>query len=91
MEYASASKERCLFVFDSIHRVMKAEKLLKKGGLKIDLIPMPREISSDCGIAIELPLDLKKEALAFLEENQLSAFVCYAKKHGKYEKGETKK
>jgi hypothetical protein len=85
------SSEKCLIIFDSIHQVMKAEKLLKKEGLKIDLIPMPREVSSDCGIAIELPLGLKREALGFLEEHRLSISACYVKKHGKYEKGEERR
>jgi hypothetical protein len=39
-------------IFNSIHRVMKAEKLLKELGLPILLIPAPRVITSDCGLAI---------------------------------------
>ena len=32
--------------------VMRAEKLLKKEGCPIKLIPTPREFSSDCGMAL---------------------------------------
>ena len=39
-------------IFNSIHRVMKAEKLLKERSLPILLIPAPRSLSSDCGLAI---------------------------------------
>lgn len=39
-------------VFHSIHRVMKAEKILKGAGVPILLIPAPRQISSDCGLAL---------------------------------------
>ena len=39
-------------VFHSIHRVMKAEKILKGAGVTILLIPAPRQISSDCGLAL---------------------------------------
>lgn len=39
-------------VFHSIHRVMKAEKILKKEQIDIMLIPAPRQISSDCGLAL---------------------------------------
>lgn len=83
---SSSHDTRCLFVFESVHQVMKAEKLLKGQGVKIDLIPMPREISSDCGVAIELPWGSKKEALDFLQEHRLSIFACYTKRHRKYEK-----
>jgi len=39
-------------IFNSVHRVMKAEKLLKGEKLPILLIPAPRALSSDCGLAI---------------------------------------
>lgn len=39
-------------IFNSIHRVMKAEKTLKELRLPILLIPAPRAVSSDCGLAI---------------------------------------
>jgi len=39
-------------IFNSVHRVMKAEKLLKEQKLQILLIPAPRALSSDCGLAI---------------------------------------
>lgn len=45
-------------VFHSIHRVMKAEKILKGADISILLIPAPRQISSDCGLALRyLPED----------------------------------
>jgi len=39
-------------IFNSIHRVMKAEKVLKLAGTEILLIPVPRQLASDCGLAI---------------------------------------
>lgn len=39
-------------IFNSIHRVMKAEKTLKELRLPILLIPAPRTLVSDCGLAI---------------------------------------
>jgi hypothetical protein len=39
-------------IFNSIHRVMKAEKVLKERRLEILLIPLPRSLASDCGLAI---------------------------------------
>jgi len=41
-----------VFIFHSIHRVMKAEKALKKAGLDVRLMPVPRQLSSDCGLSI---------------------------------------
>jgi Protein of unknown function (DUF3343) len=39
-------------IFNSIHRVMKAEKVLKELRLPILLIPAPRTLIADCGLAI---------------------------------------
>lgn len=39
-------------IFNSVHRVMKAEKLLKGEKLPMMLIPAPRALNSDCGLAI---------------------------------------
>ncbi len=39
-------------IFFSIHYVLKAEQLLKAGGIPLDVVPVPREISGDCGMAI---------------------------------------
>ena len=66
---------------------MKAEKLLKGKGIKIDLIPVPREISSDCGVAVELSEDSESEALSILTENRISILECYRRSlNGKFEK-----
>ncbi len=45
---------RWVITFDSVYYVMKAERILRGKGIRIDLIPTPREISSDCGVAIRL-------------------------------------
>lgn len=68
-----------VFLFESIHRVMKAEKLLKGKGVKIDLIPVPREINSDCGVAIEVDAGISQKALLCLEEGNIAILECYVK------------
>ena len=53
-----------VITFASVHFVMKAERVLKENGIEVRLIPTPRKISSDCGIAIEV----KKEDLDTIRE-----------------------
>lgn len=50
-----------VLIFRSIHRVMKAEKLLKQANLDILLIPVPRQLTSDCGLAIRFAQELRNE------------------------------
>lgn len=60
-----------LAVFNSAHRVMKAEKLLKSVQLPILLIPAPREISTDCGLALRFDPDFANEILDTLHNHNL--------------------
>ena len=48
------SKQPQYFVmlFKAVSLVLKAEKILKKEGLPHKLIPVPKHISSDCGICL---------------------------------------
>ena len=55
--------------FESIHYVMRAEKLLKRNEYEVVLIPVPRKISSDCGVSLKLFCDGIQEVKGFLEEN----------------------
>ncbi len=49
------SEGDCVAIFHSIHRVMKAEKALQEQQVDILLIPVPRQLSADCGMAICFP------------------------------------
>ena len=42
-----------VLAFDSIHDVIQAEKIIVEHGIWCDLVPTPRELSSDCGMSIE--------------------------------------
>jgi N-acyl-L-homoserine lactone synthetase len=41
-----------VILFHTNSSVMRAEKLLKRAGYSIKIIPTPREFSSDCGVAL---------------------------------------
>lgn len=65
-----------LAVFNSAHRVMKAENLLKSRGFPILLIPAPRQMMADCGLALRFSPEVRDEVLRTLEQEQLQpAFV----------------
>jgi len=58
-----------VITFDSIHFVMKAEKILNKAGIATRLIPTPRKISADCGIAIEVDCESISQIKTLLENH----------------------
>ena len=65
-----------LAVFNSAHRVMKAESVLKSSGFAILLIPAPRQLMTDCGLALRFSPEIRDEVMRVLEQEQLlPAFV----------------
>jgi hypothetical protein len=44
-------------LFQSISSALRAEKLLKKQGIAYKLIPVPRHLSSDCGVCIRFLME----------------------------------
>ncbi len=74
----------CVAIFHSIHRVMKAEKLLKAEKLEILLIPVPRQLSSDCGLAIRFPLALRDELAGVLDAAGLAIAEIWHKQDGTF-------
>lgn len=64
-------------IFHSIHRVMKAEKLLKQAGKKVLLIPVPRQLTSDCGLAIRFAQECRAEIEDVLSASGLEVQELY--------------
>jgi hypothetical protein len=54
--------------FGSYH-ALRAESVMKKAGWPVRLIPGPREISPNCGVALRFSYDRRDEALSLLQEN----------------------
>ena len=60
-----------IFLFESIHLVIKAEKLLRKNNIVCEVIPVPRDISAECGMAIRMNDVQKKEAIKTLRHEHI--------------------
>lgn len=72
-------------VFHSVHRVMKAEKLLKQERLDVLLIPTPRQLSSDCGLAIRYDEAVRQRVDAVLAAEGLVPVEVYRRQADGYE------
>jgi len=73
-------------IFNSIHRVMEAERLLKDKHLKILLIPAPRALAADCGLALRYAEDVRVEVEVALAEAGLLPRDVYRKSGEAFEK-----
>ena len=56
-------------LFPSVSHVMKAERMLLGEGLAIKIIPVPKSISSDCGVCIRFEEKLIDKIAAILNSN----------------------
>lgn len=61
-----------IFIFDSIHYVLKSEAILNEHGIDNELIPVPKEIHSNCGMAIKIDDTSFNEAKRLLLENNIN-------------------
>jgi hypothetical protein len=67
----------CIITFDSIHRVMKAEKILNDEAVSLSLVPTPRHISSDCGMVVRIDCDDLGKAQKIIREHGLTIEGVY--------------
>ena len=57
-----------ILLFPSVHYVLRAEKVIKQKGIPIKVVPVPRHLSSDCGVCIQFPWEEREKIMGCLEE-----------------------
>jgi hypothetical protein len=62
----TSRNENYVILFKAVSYALKAEKILKQEGLPHKLIPVPKYISSDCGVCLRINVDLKDKIIASL-------------------------
>lgn len=63
---------KLLILFQGIHQVLKAEKILISHKIDVEVIPTPREFSSNCGMALRVKSDPQIIEGLLFEHNILS-------------------
>ena len=64
--------------FGSFH-AMRGETVLKRNGFAVQLIPGPKELSPNCGVALRFEYDQRDSVLAVLADKnvRIEAVHCY--------------
>ena len=57
-----------VILFPSVHFALRAEKLVKQKGISHKLIPVPRHLSSDCGVCLRIPWEKREEVMEILAQ-----------------------
>lgn len=65
------TKQYSVVLFYSTSNALQAEKLFKKMGIAVKLIPVPRQLSSDCGICLRFDRPDEARVRAILEKREI--------------------
>ena len=65
-------KGQGVVLFHNSSSAMRCEALCKKAGIKVRLVPTPRELSSDCGVSLRFPWERREEVVEILEKAHIA-------------------
>ena len=60
-----------LVTFFASHHAIRAEKVLNKNGFRVELVPGPREISPNCGVAMQFEYQYREQVRDVLARNKV--------------------
>ena len=63
---------RVLMLFPTTHDVIKAERVCLKLGITVQVVPVPRSVSSECGMALEVTARNRNKVSAAITEAGVS-------------------
>ena len=63
--------KRYLLLFNNTRAVISAERLCKKNCISVTILPVPRSISTECGMAIEFQLEDRETIVKLLNDTEL--------------------
>ncbi len=81
-------KDFCAITFPSTHLALRWETLAKKENLEVKIIPVPRQISSSCGLAGKFACGELEKVLRFCTEKTIDFENIYRFPSGKKGKPE---
>jgi len=67
-----SSSHKLVLIFRSSHEVMKAERILREKMFKCEIIPTPKEISSECGMSIRIDEDICNRAEKLIKSYRIN-------------------
>lgn len=67
----------CLATFDTTHMALFFEKTCRNSGLKVRIVPVPRQLSSSCGLACSFPCEDEERVKALALEKEIEVSDYY--------------
>ncbi len=64
-------EQGCVVTFDATHYALKAERVMKKAKYNVKLIPVPRQFSSNCGLALQFDCQIRETLEKMFEQEHV--------------------
>lgn len=77
-----------LYTFLSVHGLIRGEELLKKKGFKTKIRPLPPEMTSGCGMGLEVGVLDHREICRVFSAKDLEIKAIFREEKGSYKKEE---
>jgi hypothetical protein len=61
----------CIATFETTHMALLFERTMRSQGLKVKIVPVPRSLSSSCGLACRYPCDEHDRVIRLAEEHKI--------------------
>ena len=74
----NGTSEKLVVLFHTSSHAIRAEKLLRRAGLTCKLVPVPRHLSSDCGVCARIDTAHHERACAVLREGRVEIVGVFA-------------
>lgn len=71
-----------IFSAESTHLVMQVEKIFTENEIPCRVIPLPVEISANCGLAVRVEINNLEKAKKIIEEREIRTDISIVEKNG---------
>ena len=71
-----------IFSAESTHLVMQVEKIFTENEISCRVIPLPVEISANCGLAVRIEINNLEKAKKIIEEREIKTDISIVEKNG---------
>lgn len=71
-----------IFSAESTHLVMQVEKMFTENEISCRVIPLPVEISANCGLAVRVEINNLEKAKKIIEEREIKTDISIIEKKG---------
>jgi hypothetical protein len=68
-------EEQCIVTFPSTYMALRAERVAKKAGIPVRMVPVPRRLSPDCNMGMAVSAEHRDSVKSHLESEGVESKI----------------